>query len=76
MAFGVPPNTPQYDFKGVQDCVDVLEYEGKQLEQNGCLGDRYILFSMDERSFLECVEGKMTFWENHGRPTTLPQTSY
>lgn len=58
MAFGLPTTTPQYDYKGVQDCVDILHHEVEQYMQNGCLGDQYILLSMDERSFLEYVDGQ------------------
>ncbi|KAJ5511334.1 hypothetical protein N7453_003437 [Penicillium expansum] len=55
----LPSTTPKYEFKGIQDCIQILENSEYPGEQDGAYMDSldaYIIFIIDERSFLDCFE--------------------
>ncbi|KAJ5189491.1 hypothetical protein N7491_005821 [Penicillium cf. griseofulvum] len=53
----VLPSAPKYEFKGIQDCLQIVEW-GEQDEYEGYMdsSNPYIIFTIDERSFLDCFE--------------------
>lgn len=51
----LPSTTPKYEFKGIQHLLQIVEGPGEEDEQ--CEGHNpYIIFTIDERSFLDCLE--------------------
>lgn len=55
----LPSTTPKYEFKGIQHCLQVVEGPGEQDEQcEGYMDSRnpYVIFTIDERSFLDCFQ--------------------
>lgn len=52
----LPSNTPKYEFRGVQDCLQILERQMEQYEGYMGIINPYIIFIIDDRSFLEYFE--------------------
>ncbi|CAI7576129.1 unnamed protein product [Penicillium palitans] len=59
----LPDTTPKYEFKGIQHLLQIVEGLEEQDEDcegymEGYMGSRnpYIIFTIDERSFLDCLE--------------------
>ncbi|KAF3011426.1 hypothetical protein E8E15_002567 [Penicillium rubens] len=52
----VLPPTPKYEFKGVQDCLQILDQEVEKYEGNRYSSNPYIIFIVDERTFFDCFE--------------------
>ncbi|KAJ5823663.1 hypothetical protein N7447_006003 [Penicillium robsamsonii] len=53
----LPSTTPKYEFKGIQHCLQIVEGPDDQDEQyEGYMDSRnpYVIFTIDERSFLDC----------------------
>ncbi|KAJ6163665.1 hypothetical protein N7497_003644 [Penicillium chrysogenum] len=50
------PPTPKYEFKGVQDCLQILDQEVEKYEGNRYSSNPYIIFIVDERTFFDCFE--------------------
>jgi hypothetical protein len=50
----VLPSTPKYDFKGIQDCLRILEQPCEEYEGYTESVNPYIIFTIDERPFLDC----------------------
>lgn len=49
----LPSNTPKHEFRGVQDCLQILERQREQYEGYMGIINPYIIFIIDDRSFLE-----------------------
>ncbi|KAJ5801740.1 uncharacterized protein N7518_003808 [Penicillium psychrosexuale] len=50
---GLPSTTPKFEFKGIEDALQILDQELEPHGQDTELSNPYIIFIMDERSFLD-----------------------
>ncbi|KAJ6127833.1 hypothetical protein N7471_009050 [Penicillium samsonianum] len=51
----VLPSIAKYEFKGIQDCLQILDQKQEQYEKN-MDSFPYVFFTIDERAFLDCFE--------------------
>ncbi|KAJ5812513.1 hypothetical protein N7474_008814 [Penicillium riverlandense] len=49
----LPSTTPRYEYEGIQGFLHILEQEQERYEREGSFNP-YIIFAIDEHSFLEC----------------------
>lgn len=52
----LPPNTPKYEFRGIQDCLQILDRQCEQYEGYMGILNPFLIFIIDDRSFLDCFE--------------------
>ena len=52
----LPSNTPKYEFRGIQDCLQILDRQCEQYEGYTGIMNPWIIFIIDGQSFLECFE--------------------
>jgi hypothetical protein len=52
----LPSDTPKYEFRGIQDCLQILERRYNQYEEYMGIMNPYIIFIIDDRSFLDCFD--------------------
>ncbi|CAI7592087.1 unnamed protein product [Penicillium glandicola] len=71
---GLPSTTPKCEFKGIQDCLQIVEQQEGESQQDVDFFDQYFIFTIDERSFLDCFltsdESLLTkSWESYNPST-------
>jgi len=49
----LPSTTPRYEYEGIQHCLQILEQWSERSERES-RPNPYLIFAIDERSFLEC----------------------